>query len=391
MASLLLLALLGCAPQHRLSLYETAPVETTLDHADLPEAAQVWLDVVTGAERSLDLAFFYASDAPGSRLQPVVLALEAAASRGVVVRFLADRKFHDIYPQVLDRLDSRDGITVRLLDLDSRTGGVLHAKYIVVDDRKVLLGSHNFDWRSLEHVQELGVEIEHPGVVDVFEHIFTADWILAGGGEVITPRDEPDTPFEVVFEGERCTVQPVASPQGLLPDEGTWDLPALVGLIDGAQRRVRVQLLSYTTKQWGGGAFVTLDQALRRAAARGVQVELLLSHWSTRRSQIGTLQELQRVANFSIKLATIPEHSSGFIPYARVTHSKFMTVDGQAAWVGTGNWGGDYFNKSRNLGLIVHGDAFARRLDGVFEDLWESPYTELVDPERRYPEPRYKQ
>ena len=391
MASLLLLALFACAPQYRISLYETAPVETTLDHADLPEAYQVWLDRLTGARHSVDLSFFYASDAPGSRLEPIVLALEAAASRGVVVRFLADRKFHDIYPQVLDRLDSRDGITVRLLDLDSRTGGVLHAKYIIVDGRRVLLGSHNFDWRSLEHVQELGVEVDHPGVVEVFEHIFTADWILSGGGDEIIPRDEPDTPFQVRFRGERCTVRPVASPQGLLPDEDTWDLPALVELIDGAQRRVRVQLLSYSTRSWGGGEFVTLDQALRRAAARGVQVELLLSHWSRRRSQIGTLQELQRVANFTVKLATIPEHSSGFIPYARVTHSKFMTVDGEDAWVGTGNWGGDYFNKSRNLGLIVHGEPFARRLDGLFEDLWESPYAELVDPDRSYPEPRYKQ
>ena len=40
------------------------------------------------------------------------------------------------------------------------------------------------------------------------------------------------------------------------------------------------------------------------------------------------------------------------------------------------------------MGLVVDGRAFARRLDGVFQTLWESDYAEAVDPDREYPRPR---
>ena len=39
---------------------------------------------------------------------------------------------------------------------DYDDGGVLHSKAMVVDREVVFLGSANFDWRALEHIQELG-------------------------------------------------------------------------------------------------------------------------------------------------------------------------------------------------------------------------------------------
>lgn len=387
----LLTSLAGCAPRYQLSLYETAPVDTTLDHADIPDAHEVWLARIVAAERSVELAHFYASDQVGGRLEPIILALETAAARGVAVRFLADAKFSRTYPETLQRLGSRDGIEVRLLDLEPRTGGVLHAKYMVVDSERVLMGSHNFDWRSLEHVQELGAEIDHPEVVNAYEQVFAADWALAGGAQSVTPRASIDAPVTVFFGDDKVDVLPVFSPSGLLPDADLWDLPRLVAMIDGAGQRVRVQLMSYKTHDYDGSAFTELDTALRRAAIRGVEVELLLSHWSQRRSQIGELKLLQQTPGITIKLATIPEHSSGFIPFARVVHAKYAVVDGEHAWIGTSNWSGDYFRKSRNVGLMVDGRALARRLDTFFDDLWDSPYAVVVDPNLDYPEPRYRE
>lgn len=388
---LLLLLPLGCAHRYHLQPYETAPSETTLDNADLPEAWQVWLDRITGARASIELAHFYASNQAGGRLEPIVLALEGAASRGVKVRFLADEKFYKTYPETLDRLASRDGIEVRRLDLSQRTGGVQHAKYMLIDGERVLFGSQNFDWRSLEHIQELGAELDHPVLVDAFEQVFVADWALAGGAEQVTPRDAGDVPAEVWYGGDKVLVEPVFSPQGLLPDPDTWDLPRLEKLIDDADRRVRVQLMSYKTSDYDGAEFTVLDRALRRAAARGVRVELLLADWSKKRSQIGTLKELQQVANIEVRLVTIPEHRTGFIPFARVIHAKYMVVDGEKAWLGTSNWSGDYFYKSRNVGILVDGEPFAGRLDTFFEALWGSVYAETVDPAAEYVEPRTKE
>jgi phosphatidylserine/phosphatidylglycerophosphate/cardiolipin synthase-like enzyme len=88
-----------------------------------------------------------------------------------------------------------------------------------------------------------------------------------------------------------------------------------------------------------------------------------------------------------VKLTTIPRWSGGFIPYARVMHSKYMVVDGQAAWVGTSNWERNYFTETRNVGLIVEGAVFARELERFFSDSWTSPYAAEVDPHAAYTPP----
>jgi phosphatidylserine/phosphatidylglycerophosphate/cardiolipin synthase-like enzyme len=91
-------------------LVESVPVETTLDHADIPDAKDVWPEMVKGATRTLDISEFYVSNAPGSRLEPVIQAIEAAADRGVKVRLLAEEKFYKTYPETLERLAKRPGI-----------------------------------------------------------------------------------------------------------------------------------------------------------------------------------------------------------------------------------------------------------------------------------------
>ncbi|MGZ4804378.1 MAG: phospholipase D-like domain-containing protein, partial [Acidimicrobiia bacterium] len=182
-------------------------------------------------------------------------------------------------------------------------------------------------------------------------------------------------------------VTPVFSPQGYLPDPGTWDLPRLVALIDGAKRSVRVQVLTYRAKGRDGSEFRELEDALKRASTRGVKVELLVSDWSKRPGTIEGLQALQAPPGLTVKILTIPRWSGGFIPFARVVHAKYMVVDGENAWVGTSNWERDYFTQTRNVGLIVEGAAFASRLDRFFQDNWSSPYAAEVDPKATYAPP----
>src|SRR5262249_61959851 len=118
-----------------------------------------------------------APSTPPSRLEPVVQALEAAVARGVRVRFLAEQGFVKTYPDTLERL-ARAGAGVRHLDLRAvpGAGGILHAKYFLVDDREAFLGSQNFDWRALEHNYELGARVRDPAIVDGLAAIFASDW-----------------------------------------------------------------------------------------------------------------------------------------------------------------------------------------------------------------------
>jgi phosphatidylserine/phosphatidylglycerophosphate/cardiolipin synthase-like enzyme len=372
-------------------LVESAPIETALDHADIRNADVVWRELIDAAKSSLDFAEFYASDHPGSRLEPIVEAIEKAADRGVRVRFLAEKKFQATYPETLERLAKKKGIEVRAYDMKRLTDGVLHAKYFLVDGTITYLGSQNFDWRSLEHIQELGLVVRASEVTRVFAEVFDADWALANGAkreDALKPVHESEK-FPLVCPGgeKPMRITPVCSPKGLLPDEQLWDLPRIVALIDSAQKSVRVQLLTY--KMMGRDEyFADIENALRRAATRNAQVQLLVADWCMRKGTIEGLQALEPLPNVDVKLVTIPQWSGGFVPFARVVHSKYVVVDGKSAWVGTSNWERGYFYASRNVGLIIEGGDLPERLVRFFTDTWDSEYSKRVDPCATYTPPK---
>jgi phosphatidylserine/phosphatidylglycerophosphate/cardiolipin synthase-like enzyme len=359
-----------------------------MDHPGIPEAHEVWLEMIRGANTTLDFAEFYASNEPDSRLDDVVQAVEDAAGRGVTVRFLAEKRFYETYPKTLDRLGERNGIEVRIFDTGELMGGVHHAKYFIVDGREAFLGSQNFDWRALTHIQELGVRIREPHLGAALLRVFEMDWLLAGGGtQNLEVRDDYD-PVVIVADGDTLEAALVASPKNWLPSGVPWDLPLIVEMMDGAEETIRIQLLTYRAVGRDKTYFDTLESALRRAAARGVGVQLLLADWSKRSGTIEGLQGLEPIPGIDVKLATIPPWSGGHIPYARVIHAKYMVVDGEKAWIGTSNWERGYFYEGRNVGLVIEGSSFCEQFDRYFLDGWDGPYAVQVDPSAAYEVPR---
>ena len=349
-------------------LVESWPVETTLDHPDVPDAKDVWLAMVRRAKSRIDLAEFYASDQDPSALHEIVLALEAAADRGVKVRFLVEQAFYAKYPETVDRFAKHAGFEVRHFDRSKTMGGILHAKYFVVDGTEAYVGSQNFDWRSLDHIQELGVLLRGPGAVRAVSEIFAADWDVEGGAGPERYAAIAWPTFPESAGGEPLTV--AASPRGFLGNDAAWDLPMLVRRIDGAKTRIRVQLLTYKRKSRDGSAFTVLDDALRRAIARKVDVQMIVSAWNEKEP---TLAELA-AAGAHVSVLTIPPWSKGEVPFARVVHAKFAVFDEDSAWIGTSNWEGDYFEKSRNLSVFLDGPAFAKRVGAIFDGDRASPY-----------------
>ncbi len=387
----------------QLELFATWPIETEWAAIPAPRAAwgqthKVWREAIDGASQSLDLAFFYLSDDPEatpvapSRLGPVVRAVEAAADRGVSVRVLADQGFEDTYPELLAAFDARAGIEARTLELPEEIGGVHHAKYLTVDGRSVITGSANFDWRSLEHVQELGARVDSPAIASAYEAAFDIDWSLAGGEALPAAQPLAEAfPVELDLGNGRLTrVTPLFSPPALLPDAALWDLPRLIELIDGAQEELRLSALSFHLEERDGSRFEELAGALDRAAARGVQIHLIVADWNKRASRAPELQELADRPGFQVSFLVIPDASSGFVPFSRVGHAKLVVADGTHAFLGSSNLSRDYFFESRNAGLLLEGPA-ASDLAEFHRILESSPYAEPVDPETSYEPRRYRE
>lgn len=389
----------AAAPSTRpaVQLVETIPVETALGDSTLPATAAVWVEMIDGAQRTLELEHFYLSHWPGEPTGPVLDAIGRAARRGVRVRIILDTRFRATYPQPAESLGTVPGIEVRWIDMKNVSGGgVQHGKVMLVDGQHTFVGSQNLDWRALKHIHELGVRVRDSRVTGLFQRVFEYDWTAAasGAGRATRPAGDPDLrlalgmlPLRIARSaGDTVAVWPSFSPLGAIPDSSLWDLTALVRLLDRARSEVVAQMLTYGSGR-GADRDSTLDEALRRAAARGVKVRLLVSDWEADNARIRDLQRLAQVANVEIKLSRVPDWSGGYIPFARVEHCKYLVVDTLWTWVGTSNWEPDYFHTSRNAALTMRSRPIARQARAIFTTGWGSPTATVVRDGATY-EPR---
>ena len=111
----LALALLTPSGQVRaaVELGETRPIETSIGNPELRDARTLWLEMIRGARRRLDLEHFYLSHRPGEALQPVIDEIGRAARRGVRVRLLLDASMYRTYPGTADSLARLPNVQLR--------------------------------------------------------------------------------------------------------------------------------------------------------------------------------------------------------------------------------------------------------------------------------------
>ncbi|WJV26249.1 MULTISPECIES: phospholipase D-like domain-containing protein [Pseudomonas] len=369
-------------------LVHTVPVETALGAADLRQPGPVWIELFDGAKSQIDIGQFYAADHPGSVLGKVIEHLEAAGKRGVKIRFLLEEKGLKLSdPATLERLRAIPNLTFRVLPYARVSGGIIHAKYMVVDGKQAFIGSQNFDWRSLEHIHETGLRISDETTVAQVQAIFEQDWQAQAAVAANQPVPLPAPGQEPLRRGSYL----VASPQRYNPPGVGDSQQELPRLLAEAKNEVRVQLLDYAPLSYGPERtrpyYAVIDNAVRAAAARGVSIKLLVSNWNTDKLELPYLKSLAVLPNVQVRIVTLPQASQGFIPYARVIHSKTMDIDGQVAWVGTSNWLGGYLDNSRNLEVVMHDSAMAKRIGELHAQLWDGPYAKPLELMAEYPDP----
>jgi phosphatidylserine/phosphatidylglycerophosphate/cardiolipin synthase-like enzyme len=390
--------LLGCTGSARAEfgipgyeLVHTAPLETTLATPDLREPLQVWSEMFDSARHEIVLGQFYVASQPGAAFEQVIARLAAAGARGVKIRFLMEEKgkFASDMPTI-ERLKKIPNLEFRYLDYSKLTGnGIIHAKYMVVDASTAYVGSQNFDWRSFVHIHETGLRITDAMMVGQLQQIFEYDWqaqeLIAQGQPV------PLLNQSVASADDRQAAFLVASPNAFNPPgvgDSETELPKLLA---AAKSEVRIQLLDYAPLSYGPNRtrpyYAVIDNAIRAALARGVKVKLMVSNWNTEQPAIAYLKSLALLPGMEIRIVTLPQASTGFIPFARVIHSKTMSIDGQLAWIGTSNWSGGYLDNSRNLEIVLRNEKMAQRIADLHQQTWESTYAQAIDVMKDYPKP----
>lgn len=372
-------------------LVQSAPLETPFASFDLRDAVTVWSELFEQAKSTIAIGQFYAAGKAGSAFDQVLASLSAAGRRGVKIRFLLEQKGVALSdPALIAQLRHIPNLELRIIDFAKLSGnGIQHAKYIVIDNSTAYVGSQNFDWRSFEHILELGLRIGDEKICTQLLAIFDQDWraqALIAEGKPVPRLNLAVAPADISQDAFLLASPNAYNPFGVGDAES-----ALPALLAQARGEVLIQLLDYAPLSYGPNRtrpfYAVIDNALRSAAARGVKIKLMVSNWNTQAPALPHLKSLSLLPNIAIRIVTIPQASTGFIAFARVIHSKAMVIDGQLAWVGTSNWSGGYMDHSRNLEVVLRNAAIAQQVAALHRQVWNSPYAAVIDVQKDYPKP----
>ncbi|KAM8848371.1 5'-3' exonuclease PLD3 isoform 1-T1 [Synchiropus picturatus] len=373
-----------------------------------------WLHLLDQANHSVDVAAFYLTlrdlqfsnptDVQGRR---VFEQLKQLKSKGVKLQIALNS------PQTSSQ-DSREladaGAVIREVNLNALTGGIVHTKLWVVDQKHLYIGSANMDWRSLSQVKEVGLALEDCScLAQDAGRIFSLYYSLGVANASLPPYwparfsalSSSQNPLPLKLNGVSAQVYLSTAPPQISARGRSDDLNTILNVISDAQNFVYISVMDYLplsefTKPirfWPA-----IDCALRAAACTAhVKVRLMVSCWQHSQASIFTflqsLQVLQKPplsCDIQVKVFTVPStEEQKKIPFARVNHAKFMVTD-RVLYVGTSNWSENYFTQTAGVGLVVNQTGSTVRSDQTTlqnqaEELflrdWTSQYAEPLSVE----------
>jgi phosphatidylserine/phosphatidylglycerophosphate/cardiolipin synthase-like enzyme len=131
-----------------------------------PGAEAQIISLINSAEKSIDLEVYILTS------EDVIASLKAAHDRGADLRIILERRVQgDINMEAFNSLSSY-GIDVRWAPASFK---LLHSKMIIIDGKKVIVGSHNLSNSALTSNREISALFEG-NAASQFLSVFNRDW-----------------------------------------------------------------------------------------------------------------------------------------------------------------------------------------------------------------------
>eukprot|EP01105_Mastigella_eilhardi_P013470 TRINITY_DN3072_c0_g2_i2.p1 TRINITY_DN3072_c0_g2~~TRINITY_DN3072_c0_g2_i2.p1 ORF type:complete len:395 (-),score=92.19 TRINITY_DN3072_c0_g2_i2:79-1263(-) len=380
-----------------------------------------WSELISMANHTIMFAEYYWTLTDGRRYPPedqgwqgeaIYHLIEEAHARGVQIKIIQNQP-SSTFPNVdSQRLANAGMAEVRSLDFKrlppQLASGIFHTKLIIVDSAHFYVGSANMDWRSLEHVKELGTVVKHSTVLaDDLVKLFKMWWEVAESnsipvnwpGEMETVFTE-ENPAHVIFDGGmKSSVFFAVSPPHFCTHKRAKADDTTVAIINRAKKFVDIEVMDYqpTSLYYSTNYYwPEIDDALRSAAFRGVTVRLLVSRWNhTSRSMFQYVSSLDSLNNADVRWFVVPDlEGSQQIPFSRVNHAKFLVTE-EEAYISNNNWTADYFKSTAGVTMVLRNPDVVDQLHReVFERDWNSIYAHehaRLPPPRPAPRPNNRQ
>ena len=404
----------------------TVPEDLLLTHCnrleevfvDGPEIFGGMRDAIAGARHEVALAFLKWED--GSHAANLIgegLKLAAAnPERGgkLLVRILINdsqiplsgRTINHLYDSAKDWQLDEEEITLQLGTYPHTLQGVLHDKYLVVDGNALIVTGANVEavhdpplpWHDTGYLLSGAVAASALASFDEAwdhhaEHWSCSPQTLSFDCDQTT-HDAPDRPWLSAIDfgdGSVPMIVTTREAKGHVNNgiENPQDL-AWQAVMDGARRNLHI-----ATPNINDDAF---RDAVVAAAARGVEVRLITgkgfnksaenipSQGGFNREVVGKLRQRMRrdhpLRAGNLKICWYSE--DGVRPVVGngegASHTKFLSVDGRIAVVGSGNMDTQSWNHSRELNVLIDDpDAVARIEGAYFTEDWERATCQLVE------------
>ena len=124
------------------------------------------LELINHAKQSIDIEMFILSD------KDIIKALKKASSKGIRIRIILDpyrRENHYTFDEFLD-----SQVEVRFYRI--KRPAIFHRKFILIDNKILLIGSCNLSYNGLENNKEIMVEVSNKSIVNIILEIFNTDF-----------------------------------------------------------------------------------------------------------------------------------------------------------------------------------------------------------------------
>ena len=262
-----------------------------------------------------------------------------------------------------------------------------HAKYVVIDDRAVLVTSENFGRSGFPPAGETGnrgwgVVMEDPRLAAYFGDLYQTDT----SGSAIIPVYGSTGPVEnystisrqvtfapATFAGARVT--PV-----IAPDTST----EITGLLNSAQDNIEIEQ-AYITNESKTSLNPYLATAIN-ASRRGVHVRILLdSYWYNTADEadndemVALVNRIAANEHLALEARCADLATTGL----EKIHNKGVIVDDRAFLVSSINWNTNSPGFNREAGVIIEQPEAARYFRAVFDADW-SPAVRSQQPPTDY-------
>ena len=197
------------------------------------------------------------------QIDDAAAALARAQRRGVKVRVLFDRAH--VYPQAGRQIQAVLDAGIEAREMNGR-GGAMHCKFAVFDGTLLETGSANWSGFAETMSYENIMFTADPDFVSGYAADFEWMWAQARPvGRPDAPAARPSAPPsdptpDVAFNG-------VTLPDYVFSPRGGTEA-AIAKAVDAARSEIDVAMFTFTSKN--------IMEALKRAAARGVSVKLML-------------------------------------------------------------------------------------------------------------------